>query len=322
MMRAALLVLGSFLALSCAGRGPGVSTSKEVLPDRIPIQLSLEKEISGRVMGYDLLHPAGVAVDAQGNLYISDSDNHRLIQFDRQFNPVREFGGYGSDAGRFISPEDIVVDRGLNVYVLDTGNRRIVQLDARLNYVEEISPQDDSAEIISNRGKLSGLVISPSGELTVADYDNSRLIKMDNFNRFSRYVGDFGYGRGALLNPMGLAIDRKDRTYVADAGNGRIAVYDDYGNYLSEIGRGLLRRPAAVAVSPYGTVWVADQDLGEILAFGADGRLLFRTGQSDMKSEDLSGVTAIAVSADDLLYVADGKHSRVLIFRIVYEGNR
>jgi tripartite motif-containing protein 71 len=321
-MRAAGVLVLAALSISCAG---GMSKTKSVLPAspaKIPARLMLEHEIAGRILSYDLKDPHGLAVDALGNLYIADAGNHRVVKLDPQFKPLREYGGYGSGVGRFSSPEDLVIDRGLNLYVLDAGNRRIVQLDAGLNYVNEIIPEDDSTEIISNKGRLTGLSISPLGEITVADADNSRLIRMDNFNHFSRYVGDFGYGRGSLLLPAGMAVDGDGRIWVADGGNGRIAVYDDYGNYLFEIGAGHLKSPAAVAIAPSGAVWAADRGMAAVYAFAADGRLLLKVAAADGEEFTFADVEAIAVSRDDRLYVADSGGNRVLVYRIIYEPNQ
>lgn len=321
-MRAACLCISLMFLVSCAGRSSPKTDEMPRRPVRIPRSLVFEKEISGRILGFELNHPSGVAVDARGNIYFTDTGNHRLIKVDPKLTPQLSHGGYGAGVGKFLNPEDIIIDRGLNVYVLDTGNRRVVQLDVNLNYVTEIIPEDDPDEIISNVGKLSGLQISPLGELTVADYDNSRLIRMDSFNRFSRYIGDFGYGRGALLNPLGLAADDRGRLYVADGGNGRIAVYDDYGNFLHDIGRDTLSRPSAVAVSPFGLVWAADQDRQAIVAFSADGAILLRRGDAGKGEFGFAGVEALAVSRDGRLYLADAGNNRILIYRVVYEDNQ
>ncbi len=317
-MRALICVFALIALVSCSAHTPGTAmTSRHT---KTPARLVFQKEISGRVMAYDLRHPSGVAVDAADNLYVVDTGNNRVIKFGSDLMPVKEYGGYGSGVGRFINPEDIVVDRGLNIYVLDTGNRRIIRLDAGLNYVDEIIPQDDSSEMISNAAKLSGVYVSPLGEITVSDYDNSRLLEMDNFNRFSRYIGDFGYGRGSLLNPLGIAGDADGRMYVADAGDGRIAVYDGYGNYLHQIGADSLMRPSAVTVSPYGVVWVADQDTDGIYAFSPDGHALFSVGGPGHEEFQYSDIEALAVSRDGELYVADAGNNRVMVYSIVYEG--
>lgn len=317
-MRSFACVFALMILVSCSAPSP--ETVMPGKPTKIPARLVFKKEISGRVLAYDLRHPSGVAVDAADNLYVVDTGNNRVLKFDSNLEPVKEYGGFGGAVGRFINPEDVIVDRGLNIYVLDTGNRRIIRLDAGLNYVDEITPQDDSSKIISNAAKLSGLLVSPLGEITVSDYDNSRLIKMDNFNRFSRYIGDFGYGRGALLNPLGIAGDGAGRMYVADAGDGRIAVYDDYGNYLNQIGADSLRRPSAVTVSSHGIIWVADQDTDHIYAFSGNGDALFGAGGPGRDEMSFSDIEALAVSRDGELYVADTGNNRIMVYSIVYEG--
>ncbi len=299
---------------------PVLSDIKSVA--RVPQRLALESEISGRVLAYDLKRPCGVAVGPQGELYIADSGNNRLIKLDEQSNPVRDYGSYGEGVGRFHNPEDMVIDRGLTLYVVDASNRRVVLMNMDLNYVSEIIPQDAPNEILSSRGRLSGVAVSPLGEVTVADYDNSRLIRLDNFGRFSRYVGDFAYGKGALLNPLGLATDKAGRCYVADGANGRIAVYDDFGNYLYDFGGESLKHPAAVAVAPEGTVWVGDRETDELFAFTNDGRLLFHTGSTGPDEGRFSDIEALAIAPDGSLYVADAGNNRILHFSIEYEENR
>jgi len=317
-MRPLACILALISLVSCSAHAPGTAAMSR--PAKVPVRLVFEKDISGRVMAYDIRHPMGVATDAADNLYVVDTGNNRVIKFGADLKPAKEYGGYGGDVGHFINPEDIVVDRGLNIYVLDTGNRRIIRLDVGLNYIDEIIPQDDSSEIISNAAKLSGVYVSPLGEITVSDYDNSRLLKMDNFNRFSRYIGDFGYGRGSLLNPTGIAGDADSRMYVADAGDGRIAVYDDYGNYLHQIGHDSLEYPSAVTVSPNGVVWVADRDTDRIYAFSPNGEALFSAGGPGRDDYLFSDIEALAVSRDGNLYVADAGNNRVMVYSIVYEG--
>ena len=321
-MRAAIIIVISCVFLSCAGKQSNLATVESAVPVRVPIGIAFEKAISGRLLTYDLKRPSGLALDAQGSLYISDNENHRIIKLDPEYHAVRDYGGYGGGVGQFINPEDLVIDRGLNLYILDTGNRRIVQLDVRLNFVGEIFPEDDPNEIISNRGKLSGLQISSLGEITVADHDNSRLIRMDNFNRFSRYIGDFGYGRGALLNPEDMASDKDGRLYVADAGNGRIAVYDDYGNYLRQIGGDRLRRPTAVAAMRSGIIWVADSETRKLYAFTSDGLHLLTVETTEQQPAGFSDIMALAVSENGRIYIADTGQNRVMVYRIVYEGNQ
>lgn len=306
------------VALACFGcvRPPGGRIEQTpTISLKRPAGLSIWKEISGDVLGGRLRHPGGVAVDPQGNLYIADTGNHRIIKLNPGMEPLKDFGGYGSDVGRFSSPTDLYLDRGLNLYILDSGNRRVVRLDLNLNYVDEIRPENDSSDLRLSVGLLTGLAVSSLGEVAVADYDNSRLIRLDNFGRFNSYIGDFSYGKGALQNPEGMAIDRKDNLFIADSRNHRIAIYDYYGNFVRQIGQDTLMYPSAVACGPDGSVWVADKESDYLLSFSPESELLFSTEKSDRNDYSFSDIEALVVY-NERLVVADAGHDRVLILRI------
>lgn len=321
-MRARLiLILGFAFSLSCGPRSDHTA-SEAWIPVKVPVRLYFEREVSGRILGSDLKRPDGLALDLQGNLFITDAGNNRIIKFDKTGEPVKDYGGYGSGVGRFSNPADIAVDRGLSLYLLDAGNHRVVRLDMNLNYVDTIQPEDDPQAVVNNQGLLTGIAVSPLNEITVADFDNSRLIRLDNFNRFNRYIGDFAYGKGALQSPLGLAVDGDGRLYAADAGNSRIAVYDDYGNYLYPLGADTLMYPSAVCVAANGIIWVGDRRMNLIMAFAPDGKLLFSAGAATGDNFTFSGIEALAASSDDFLYVADSGNNRVMVYRIIYEENR
>ena len=319
-MRASRLCLVLAFCLGVAVSAPEAKdASSEKSKTPIPIELRLDFVISGKVLSYELNDPAGIGIDAQGNVYISDAGNHRVVKFNREYIPQKEFGGYGGGVGRFNTPRDLIVDRGLMLYVLDQGNGRIVQLDAGLNYVNEIVPQDDENEILTTLTRYTGLRVSSLGEITVSDYDNSRLIRMDNFFQFSRYIGDFGYGKGSLLNPMSIGADKKENMYVADAGNARIAVYDDFGNYSGSIGGEELLTPTGVCAADNGTIWVTDEEKDSLFVYDKKSKLLARFGNPDARDQKYSDVSAVLVTRDNKLFIADSGNDRILIYSIIYE---
>jgi tripartite motif-containing protein 71 len=322
-VRAPAAILALWMVTACAGsRAPQTIDAVAAAPAKIPTDLILERTISGDILGFTLKRPAGLAVNSRGELYIADGGNNRIIKLDRQGQPVRDLGGFGEGYGRFQQPADLVMDRDLNLYVLDTGNRRVVRLDANLGFVDAVTPEDAPNELMSNLGKLSGVAVLSFGEIVVADDDNSRLIRLDNAGRFSRYIGDFGYGAGALLNPQGIGLDREGRIYVADGGNGRIAVYDTYGNFIGGIGRETLKRPTTVTVGYDGLIWVGDQASQSIDIFAADGTLLRQITRAGEDGQSFADIEALCLTPDGILYVADSGHNRILVFHIAYEESR
>jgi streptogramin lyase len=69
--------------------------------------------------------PAGVAVDANGDVYVTDMNNHRVQKFTNDGAFIAKWGGLGSGDGQFSFPAGIVVDSHLNVFVADPGNARV-----------------------------------------------------------------------------------------------------------------------------------------------------------------------------------------------------
>ena len=69
--------------------------------------------------------PDGIAIDSEGNVYVADSENHRIQKFDSTWNFITKWGSMGSGDGQFRHPASIAIDLQGNVYVADSDNNRI-----------------------------------------------------------------------------------------------------------------------------------------------------------------------------------------------------
>ncbi len=74
-----------------------------------------------------LRSPWGIAVDSQGDVYVTDTGNHRVQKFDRDGNFITQWGGFGNADGHFNFPFGIVVDARGSVFVADSANTRVQQ---------------------------------------------------------------------------------------------------------------------------------------------------------------------------------------------------
>jgi DNA-binding beta-propeller fold protein YncE len=73
----------------------------------------------------ELKDPFGIAVDADGFVYVADQSNHRIQKFSREGEFITQFGVHGGGPGQLIFPSDVAVNAHGNVYVADSDNGRV-----------------------------------------------------------------------------------------------------------------------------------------------------------------------------------------------------
>ncbi|MFN8526127.1 MAG: hypothetical protein U0821_23745 [Chloroflexota bacterium] len=125
----------------------------------------------GRAQG-QFTGPHGVAVDAEGSIYVADTGNHRIQKFDAAGEFVREWGSQGRAVGQLDTPRAIAVAGDGDIFVADTGNDRI----------QRFSTNGAVIATYGERGiepgqfrRPEGLMVDADGLLWVADTDNDRI---------------------------------------------------------------------------------------------------------------------------------------------------
>ena len=112
-------------------------------------------------------HPAGVAIDGSGNVYVADSGNHCIQKFDSEGNFLMKWGTEGEASGQFGYLEDVEVDDSGKVYVAET--HRIQKFDSEGNFLTEWGTESGDSPCAYD------LAVSKSGDIYVADYSNHRI---------------------------------------------------------------------------------------------------------------------------------------------------
>src|ERR1019366_879996 len=144
-----------------------------------------------------LFLPMGGAADAAGNLFISDSNNHRIRRVDGNTQSISTVAGdgtpgFGGDGGPATSamldvPADVKLDGAGNLYIADSANHAVRMVNAATGIIQAIA----------GIGGLPG------------------------------YSGDGGPAAQALLNnPDGVAFDGDHTLYISDTGNNVIRKVD------------------------------------------------------------------------------------------------
>lgn len=170
----------------------------------------------------ELRNPLAVAVDAEDNVYVADTDNHRVQKFDREGRFLTRWGSHGRGSGEFDLPGGIAVDGQGHVYVVDTDNHRVQKFDSTGRFLAVWG------EGGSRPGQLyrpKGIAVDGHGDVYVADCNNHRIQKFSPEGRFLGAFGREGTGAGELSFPSAVAVDGAGRIFVADSGNDRIQVF-------------------------------------------------------------------------------------------------
>jgi hypothetical protein len=153
-----------------------------------------------------------IAVARDGNVYVSDSDNHRVQVFAADGTFVRQFGRFGTAAGQFVLPFDLSVDESGNVYVLDDDLMRLSKFGPRLAFLWTVDGNTDQ----ELKGHGHGADIDSKGRIVVGNDDTGRVVYLDPEGKvvdaFSAHACD-------------ATVDPADNIYIGGCGFSETLVY-------------------------------------------------------------------------------------------------
>jgi sugar lactone lactonase YvrE len=290
--------------------------------------------------------PFGITVDGAGNLYVADTDNHRIRKIDSGGN-VTTFAGStrGSNDGagtaaQFDCPYGITVDGTGNLYVADTANHRIRKIDASGNvttFAGSTRGSNDGAGTAAQFDCPYGITVDGTGNLYVADTSNHRIRKIDASGNVTTLAGS-GAGwlddTGTLAEfsePKGIAVDGDGNLYVADTSNRRIRKITSAGIVTTLAGDGTanwldgtgatarFNNPGGITIDGTGNLYVADTinrrirkvttPAGVVTTLAGDGTEAFADGTG--AAARFNNPAGIAADGDGNLYVADTNNRRI-----------
>ncbi len=195
-------------------------------------------------------------VDAYGNIVVLDTDHNVVRLYSKERVLLREIGGSGWENDQFDRPAGLWARNGIDIFVADYGNHRIQRFDRKLNFISSFSTRE-SSNPDERFGYPTDVALSRLGDLYICDSENSRIIKVNRFNKVERSFGGFDAGKGRLHRPTRLHLGPKDFVYVLD-GN-RIVVFDSFGNYIHDLEA--LTKPASFYADSDGIVVLDENGL-------------------------------------------------------------
>ena len=281
---------------------------------------TIGRKCSGGTTASTICDPNAATVDANGNLWVADTDGDRILRFTPPFSNNMaanlvigqrdlKTSICGVDAQTLCHPRDLKFDAFGNLWVVDSDNNRVLVFPAPLSSSEAASlfiGQPDFTSKHCNRGSNipaadtlcgpKGLTLDRSGNLWVAEDDNSRVLEYnDPLHSTSQDISadrvygepDFSsvvcaLGPDGVCHPDHVALGRSGQLLISDGDNNRLLVVDDpltnttanavigqpdfNSNAPTTTGSGFAG-PKGITVDAKGNLYVTDEDNNRLLRF-------------------------------------------------------
>lgn len=304
-----------------------------------------------------LARPTSVAVDSKGVMYIADYANGRIRRIRNGIMSTLAGGGREplteGALGLSVSRDSlglastVAVDSHDQLYLLTARDGQLevwrFDVDGFMHLVVLVGPSNVFRNQFGFNLPVGGLAITNSGVLFIADRAGNQVFRYDGQTSSYAGTGESGYAdggdaRSAKLDwPIGLALDRQENLYIADAGNNRIRKVDHAKGTITTVAGGagefegntgddgpatqaLLSFPFGVAVARDRTVVFTDTGNhrlraitpgGTIYALAGTGRWGFYGDGNSAIDAELDGPEGVALDSIGDLFIADTENQRV-----------
>lgn len=268
---------------------------------------------SGR---YSLQGAMGITADQNGNIYVADSGNNRVVVFDKRGFARKIIGAKSknSKAGyplRFPMCLALSADKRLFV---GSGTGQILVFDKNGKLLDTLPHEQDKLNLPVI--KALAMTTDRSGNLYVSDRQKYQIVIFDSNGNLRLIFGEKGYLPGEISFVNGIAVDEANRQIVVlDSNNLRLEFFNFDGKYLSEMnlnksGPNLFIAPRGLAYNPDKKIfYITETLLDKVIALDEKGNLAAQT-----KDVALSYPHGIFMGPDKLLYVTnrEGREISVL----------
>lgn len=295
------------------------------------VTLTADAVIGGSGMAPGLNAPHGMALAADGTLYVADSRNHRILHLDASGAILHTWGAFADLAqgaapgGTFNEPWGLALGPDGSVYVTDTWNHR----------VQKFTPAGDFITMWGYFGQAEkpeafwgprGIAVDAAGNVYVTDTGNKRVVIFDANGVYVNQFGSAGLEAGQFDEPVGLAVDAAGRVYVADTWNRRVQVFEldkvnlDYRPVASWdvsawYGSSLENKPF-LALDGAGNVFITDPEGFRVIQFTAGGEVLRTWGEPGAAPAGFGLASAVLVDDQGRVWVSDAANNTLQRFTL------
>ena len=271
------------------------------------------------------IFPAGIALDSEENILVTDINRSQIQKFDRFGNFLTKFWINATEERQFHYPASVTIDSFDNIYVADS-TYGIIKFDSKGNLIETWYSYNESPEGIYTGEPYveRSQSILPLG-ISVDSHDNiyatvfDSVLKFDSNGNYIDKWGSFGTGEGQFISPEGLAIDSHDNIYVADHNLSRIQKFDTVGNFVKMWTYSNHKASNSVYLDLLGVdskdnIYLADANNNRIQKYDSDGGFLSEWGSYGTNRGEFDELGGIAIDTTGKVFVVDSGNSRIQLF--------
>ena len=293
---------------------------------------------SDRYLPFGLNAPRSIATGLNGDIYVADSRNHRILRIASDGSLINEWGSFAdilsgaAPIGSFNEPWGVAVGPDGSVYVTDTWNHRVQKFakDGRAiktwgKFGQPLPEDPASTEYFWGP---RGIAVDSQGRVFVADTGNKRIVVFDSNGNYLTEFGTGGFDPGQFDEPVGVAVANDGTVYVTDTWNQRIQSFipsEGAGEILylplaqwdvnAWFGQSLDNKPF-IAVSDDNHVFITDPEGYRVIEFTASGEFVRTWGDFGVNADQIGLASGIAVDSFGNIWVTDAGNNRILKYRL------
>jgi hypothetical protein len=233
--------------------------------------------------GATLNNPRGIAIDAAGNIYVANTGNNTISEY----NSIGTYLGTFGTGATMSLPKDLVFDSSGNAYVLNLGTAPGLGSVYKYN-----SSGVYQSTILSGLNYALGITIDNSDNIYIADQGAVTVKKYNTSGTLQLSLPTTN-----LSTPLGVAVDASGNIYVLNNGSGNVTKYNSAGTFQSTFLSGYTSAQA-ITIDGAGNFYVSDNAAtNTVYVYNQSGTLLTSKAISDPQGIAVDSKGVIFTSA-------------------------
>ncbi len=251
--------------------------------------------------------PAGIAVDAAGNVYVADSGAGKVIRIPATDPTCSTLSDCTSVGTGLVHPRSVVLDASGNVYIADQGTNLVTKV---LATDLTCATAGDCTNVGPALSSPEGVAVDANNNVYIADEGNARVLYVPAADLSCATPSDCKSVGTGLTAPAGVGVDRLNNIYIADTASTTILKVPSSdlacttAGDCTTVGSGF-SSPFDVAVNFNGDVFVADTGNNRIVKVPSSDLTCATVTDCKTVGFGMNQPTAVALTQFGNVYAAD-----------------